>query len=590
MGILGGPIDKGLATFGMSCIVVGQVGLLLKGVVESSNGFNSFMLVKVANDCCGIAIAVLSFCFWHSMCCRDKRMRKLLTIKVPPIAPQGVLPGGFLPIPAAASVSILLWITGSFVVEESNVPGSFLPMASFWILPDKTCRANAVENKDYYTTWFSRLHRGAPVPNALMDDTTVTRGGKKMKVGTCYTGQDDQTAMMPIDFGKAKVLADAATELPYNETCSWTVSQFVTCYFRDCNPTVFNNKTENSKGCVPNLVAPAGEEADRLCLYQCVHWAQFSLRSLLESIGALAAGAGIVVWLTGTVSARVGASFVTDDTSAAQMLTIIEKTSPDNCIPKALRIFSHSYCFATFPIVFLYVLLKAVLVTRVDSDGFYTVDYYVTFAMLFATFMVVLMRCWHPFEGARQIFTAKIWSNGVDQFVVTAEMLEDIKNEEGNDDFFEDKDTVQDLGAGLMLMNIDLYQWIHLKREQRLELLMNYAMRPDPLTSGKDTAISCLKSLTVKSETIEGDRYISKVIKIEAGDHVKIVKWVNDTTAIAKTNNGDKVEVAALMFVEMSDEWKKAQEQAKTHSIRTTRNVATGRTLKDPLLGKELPL
>lgn len=588
MGILGGPLDKGLALLGMGGIVLVQIGLLLKGIFDSHT-FNGFMMVKVANDCCGIVIAVLLFCFWHSMCFRDPRMRKLLKRKIPPLAPQGVLPGGFLPIPAAASVSLLLWITGSFVVEESNVPGSFLPMASMWIIPDKTCRANAVEDKDYYTTWFSRLVRGAPVANFLSRDVMVEQGGRKMPHGTCYTGQADQNALMPLDFGKDKVL-HAVTDAPYNETCTWKETQFVTCYFRDCAATKYNGNTPNTPDCVSNLANPAGEDG-RVCLYQCVHWAVWSLRSLLESIGALAAGAGIVVWLTGVASAKVGAPFITDQTSAAEMTKLIEKTNPDNCIPRAMSHISNSYCFAAFPIVVVYFVLKVFLVTRVDSDGFYTVDYYVTFAMLFATFMVMLMRCWHPWAGARQLFTANVWAYGVDQFVVTEDVLKEIK--EDGDGFFDTADVVQDLGGGLKLMNVDLYQWIHLKRQHRLELLMNYARRPDPEGCAEGIDIMSLTDLNAKCEAIESGRYIYKAIKIKRGDHVKIVRWKDDATAVATTGSGDEVEVTALMFVETSVEWTETRTKAKTHSIQegTAGNVAKGRTsLVSPLIGNELPL
>merc|ERR1712224_924121 len=103
-----------------------------------------------------------------------------------------------------------------------------------------------------------------------------------------------------------------------------------------------------------------------------------------------------------------------------------------------------------------------------------TPDYYTTYALVFSTVLVTIMRLWHPFTCKPQIFTAQIWSQGVDDFLVPKDILAHWNDVFGEDEF---KVNVH-VNETLALVDIDLYQWMHLRQRERHQLLISRCRRP----------------------------------------------------------------------------------------------------------------
>jgi len=88
----------------------------------------------------------------------------------------------------------------------------------------------------------------------------------------------------------------------------------------------------------------------------------------------------------------------------------------------------------------------------VDVDGYYTVDYYVTLVLCQSLFIALTLRFWSPYTCNPVIYTKKIWTQGSDTFL--------------------------DLTVDPPVQKtIDLYEWIHLTRMDRLNHATTYARR-----------------------------------------------------------------------------------------------------------------
>lgn len=247
-----------------------------------------------------------------------------------------------------------------------------------------------------------------------------------------------------------------------------------------------------------------------------------------------------------------------------------------------------------FPIVSTYVFLKFWLVTRIDSDGFYTVDYYVTFVLLFSALMAVLLRCSNPFKGEALLFTDKLWKDGVDLFVMHGEEAKALRADLGHDSAGNEiigiplkLKEVECLGT-MSVMEIDLYQWLGLPGSVRRTVLINYARRPDKKNTQKGHALANLQDMTVNHQVEEGDRVIVKQVHIPKQSKMKLVKWIDDQQAMVNYN-GDEVEVDARRCIEDNVEWKNAIEKADKEglvSIRDLRNSVSveARSAVTPLL------
>jgi hypothetical protein len=90
---------------------------------------------------------------------------------------------------------------------------------------------------------------------------------------------------------------------------------------------------------------------------------------------------------------------------------------------------------------------------RLDFDGYYTVDYFVTMVLIFASITTLVLRNCHPHLFAPIVYTTNLWVKGCDTFV--------------------------DFGNGKKV-TLTLYDWLHTQNYQRAAFLMQCARRVDP--------------------------------------------------------------------------------------------------------------
>merc|ERR1712159_653174 len=128
-------------------------------------GITAMTLIKISNDCAGMVIALLVFVVWHSLCYRSDAMRARLKSTFGGFFPNGIMRGGFIPVPAAMSVGLLLFVTTNFVGEE-YVRGPFMVPSGgafeTWT-PGKRCRWTSTERSDWLTYWGARWERRTSV-------------------------------------------------------------------------------------------------------------------------------------------------------------------------------------------------------------------------------------------------------------------------------------------------------------------------------------------------------------------------------------------------------------------------------------------
>jgi hypothetical protein len=515
----GGPIDEKVGQALIGLVVLVQVVSLGASIFELFTAITAFTLVKVSNDLSGLAVALLVALIWYILCFPyNKRINKLLAHK---IGGQGVMLGGFLPVPAAASVGLLLFVTGTFV-SEAEVPGVFLTAAPFgnpsnskWV-PGLRCRANAVEDADYLTEWGSRLDRRMPVTNPIQRIIDKIQGNpmplsEKNSVSACFSGGNPA---LPSDFESSAVVS-GGKDIPS----------------------------------VLNLKSPVGE--NKVCLYSCVSWNAFQLRDVLSNSGSITAGAAIVVAVTSWLSSHFGWTMVRPDTSPEQLMRIFDWVDPKNDFITSFETSRESFTVTALPIVLLYGALKLYWVTELDADGYFTVDYYVTFVLLFSSLIVMMLRVWNPFNQTPTLYTQKIWTTGLDEFVVQADEFDKKYQPKGCI-------KVKDVGGGgtdaegknkgLVVMDINLYQWVKLDLDDQCQLLMSYIRKPTEADSEPGAKVELLEDVETSKEeekevTVKGCRMklkVQRVITIPAKDKegnktvCEITKWQDFDTALIK--------------------------------------------------------
>jgi len=172
--------------------------------------------------------------------------------------------------------------------------------------------------------------------------------------------------------------------------------------------------------------------------------------------------------------------------------------------------------------------------------------------------MVTLMRLWHLFECRPQLFTQKLWHEGVDTFIVQKKSLETWTEVFGNGEIKK----IKDVGDNLALVNIDLYQWMHLRGVERAELLINYCRRPD-----KDSKPGNAKLVTIADTTVkiqhevdlgEGMVKCEKIVPLKAGAELTLVKWKTEELVVVNAVIGGKPEDVAINkqeLLEKADAW-----------------------------------
>merc|ERR1712032_1336102 len=403
---------------------------------------------------------------------------------------------------------------------QKDTAGAFLA----W-LPLMRCRANGIEDADYYTAWFSRLDRTQPESTASMEAEVVGEVSSDVEdsesvPGTCFGAYED--------FEQTAVMKDGA-----------------------------DIKT------IKNLVHPTKDTAGRKCMYQCVTWDSFNLQDVLLNTGTIAVGASAVVVLTEWVSTRLGIEVVTESTSPDTLVKLVERMSPDRTMRKLTRPFRMSMFMSAFFVVAIYAIVKWVLVGKLTTDGWYTVDYYTWSLILFCVTLVTSLRCWHPFQCRPQIFTKKIWSEGVDKFVVATSKLEEWnKKYPGMGSKKPEFKKVKDIGD-LSLAKIDLYQWMQLTGHERTELLINYCRRPTEGDQGPKSIVMPLAPVEVKLKHKSAAEKVSleKGVHLEKGDKLEVKKWKSEDLIVVEATIDGKKEIVIVdkdAVIEDSDKWTEA--------------------------------
>jgi len=189
-----------------------------------------------------------------------------------------------------------------------------------------------------------------------------------------------------------------------------------------------------------------GAEIDKslFCTYQCSKWRKISIQSLLLHSGAILAGGLFIERLTNWLTSRYGFQLITRASDPAQVESAIRRTLQK--LPGWMR---HLHFKRTICIIGMGSVcsIMTYLTPRLDQDGFYTVDYYVTAVFLFSVVTALFFRSFHPYHMTPMVFTEDLWVNGHDTFVV-------------ND------------GS---MHKIDLYDWFHTDAPARAGYLLSYA-------------------------------------------------------------------------------------------------------------------
>jgi len=88
--------------------------------------------------------------------------------------------------------------------------------------------------------------------------------------------------------------------------------------------------------------------------------------------------------------------------------------------------------------------------SKLNVDGYFTVDYYVTAVFFSSLIMACVVRQYHPYKMMRIVYTEKMWADGKDSFL-------DKKSQ--------------------TFKEIDMYEWVHLSQLARARHLKDYARR-----------------------------------------------------------------------------------------------------------------
>jgi len=291
-------------------------------------------------------------------------------------------------------------------------------------------------------------------------DASFSKRFTRVPATGCYSPVDVKVSHPWLDwFRPAEARAMGAGFGAYNTTAP----------FNSINPTAF-------KVVPPNIVHPDPKinkdyqaylnengnpknPSTWYCNYQCMGWQEVAFNSLVSDLGMIFAGAAVVVGLVDSCTASVGWSFVTEDTTVDTLKHLREVSTHYGWAPSCLRglvksgckFFYKSRCFCAVQLIALDMGARLCAKT-VDVDGYYTVDYYVTMVLCQALFMALTLRFWSPYTCNPVIYTKNMWTQGTDDFL----------------------DLTVDPPA---MKTIDLYEWIHLTRMQRLDHVTTYARR-----------------------------------------------------------------------------------------------------------------
>lgn len=381
--------------------------------------------LAVTNDVTGMFVHVGALFLWAAMVFGDMHSKEAsLTVKhasilhtglsTPILFGQTFLPFGFAPNLFAFGLGVVMFLTSNLVKPMEVKGADFypeLPKPPFKWTPDYGCRANDVEIDDK-AEWLTRFKRGKP--------------------SGCVGAEMGQSSYF---FDKpAKSLPNLVH--PYNQTC---------------NPVPTGQASTSALDAVmwrcDTAHVHVNVEGGRHCVYQCAGWLALTMQNIITKSGSIFAGATVLAKTLSFITTKFG-SFVDKDTDADELVDIIELTLNTE---KRTGLSRHFLTFRrTISLVFLAGSGFAidVLTPRIDKDGFYTVDYYVTEVFLFALLFSMTLRYYCLYSLCPVAHTPDLWGKGCDTFLS-----------------IDSKDRIK----------IDLYEWYHITPSMRAEYLMNFA-------------------------------------------------------------------------------------------------------------------
>jgi len=366
--------------------------------------------------------------------------------------PPSLMPGGFMPRLAAFSLGILMFTT-STLVQEGRVPGSALGRKfhdDHW----QYCRAT--DMAAVHAPWYGRILTRPPV---------VTEGYH------CFGAhfQSRLHSMIKMDPFNSTDVAPyfGANFALHDETQAAGLSE----------PRYGNQTMQASPGFPMDLLVSSGivgknyfHNWEFQCMYQCSKWKTVGLMAVIKNAGTIVAGSAVVVKTSDMISKRFGVlPLITDATSPATIKKVVMKTTSSPGKGRS-KMFAAFVCLvATTPLRFS---------SKIDSNGYYTVDYYVTAVFFSSLVMALVLRQWNPYKMMRIAYTESLWLNGADTFI----------------------DRVKHTHR-----KIDLYEWIHLDQNSRAEHLLWYARRltMDDVTDEMRSQKS-IKKMVEKIPQLEG--------------------------------------------------------------------------------------
>jgi len=386
---------------------------------------NSMALVMFANNIIEFVLVFGASGMWYTLCYWDNRAHAFWKLKVWPL--PSLMPGGFMPRLAAFSLGVLMFTT-STLVSEGRVTGSALGKKFH---DDKWQYCRATDMSAEQAPWYGRILTRPPV---------VTEGYH------CFKAHFQQfcgfsTSMIKVEpFNSTAVAPYLNADLALNDTTHSAGLQ---------QPRHGNESMKASPGFPMDLLVSWNIVGRTYfhnwkfqCMYQCSKWKTVGLMAVIKNAGTIVAGSAVVVKTSDMISKRFGGlPLITADTKPSDIKSVVMKTTalPNKGRSKLCAAF---VCLAaTLPLRFS---------SKIDSNGYYTVDYYVTAVFFSSLVMALVLRQWNPYKMMRIAYTEKLWLNGSDMFIDREQHIQ---------------------------RKLDLYEWIHLDQNSRAEHLLWYARK-----------------------------------------------------------------------------------------------------------------
>jgi len=369
----------------------------------------------------GLIVHLLIFILWLTFCFNLRSVHSFWSVKT--WMSPALMPGGFAPRFGAFVLGLILFVN-SAVISESLVPGYLIQWGYVW-RPTPLCRATFVTVSSKKSSFSKRF-------------TRVAATG-------CFSPGKHETGFWWLE--RLRTPEVRAIGNPFGRD-AW-------------NKTIPHNLIQPDPAAIAHTWYGKNGVSGRdiYCNYQCVSWAEVAFNDLVAEIGMIFAGAAVIVGLVDSVTAAVGWSMVTEDSSIKTLKHLRDITSRYGWAPCGLK-FLAKICCSIFHKSRLFCAVQLIGIDwcarwcakTVDVDGYYTVDYYVTMVLCQSLFLATMLRLWNPFTVAPVVYTKLMWTQGNDTFL----------------DLTVDPPVLQ---------TIDLYEWLHLTTMQRSHHVAIYARR-----------------------------------------------------------------------------------------------------------------